>query len=408
MVSTVNSSTTPLGIGATFTGTSEAINGYGIIYVNVYSDQASATDGLKIDQSSDGTNWDHCDEFTIPAATGKNFSINPYAKFVRVRYINGAVAQTDFRLQTIFKVNGKSSSHRIQDSISSDDDAELVKSVGTGEGPDGTFRNFLSDLDGNQNVNDRSSGLNIAQGNVTGQTFIHKFGNAPSFATGNGIVTIWDAADGSGSAQYQYNYSSTADIDSISSSNAGDTQDIEIQGLDANYNLVTQTVTLNGQTTVILPTPLIRVFRMFNDNSTTLAGNVFLYTNGTATTGGVPNVTANIRAGIEVPNNQTLMAIYTVPAGKTAYMRDWYAATAAGNKSATYKVILKARNFGKVFRTKHVSSISDVAVNTYQHKYEEPEVFAEKTDIEMTVELLSTGVTGASISAGFDLVLVDN
>ena len=84
------------------------------------------------------------------------------------------------------------------------------------------------------------------------------------------------------------------------------------------------------------------------------------------------------------------------------------AATAAGNKNATYKLILKARKTGGVFQTKHVSSISDIGTNAYQHKYEEPEVFTAQTDIEMTVELLSTGVAGASISAGFDLVLVNN
>jgi hypothetical protein len=408
LVSSANSTSTPLLAGVTFEGDAEEINGYGIIYVNTYSDQVSAIDGLEIQQSSDGVNWDHCDEFTIPAAKGKNFSINPYAKYVRVRYTNGDEDQTEFRLQTIFKADGLSSSHRIQDSIIDDDDASLVKAVLTAKQDGDGFANINSTASGNLKTTDAESGLAIAKGDVAGTSFIHKFGNAPSFSTGDGIVTIWDAADGSGSAQYQYNYSTTADIDSISSSDAGDTQIIEIQGIDADYNLVIQTITLTGQATQILATPLLRVFRMKNNNSANLAGNVFLYINGAAVVNGVPSVPSTIRAGIETPNNQTLMAIYTVPAGKTAYMRDWYAATAAGNKNATYKIVLKARPQGGVFQTKHVSSISDIGTNAYQHKYEEPEVFAEKTDIEMTVQLLSTGVSGASISAGFDVVLIDN
>lgn len=142
LVSTNNSTTATLGAGVSWTGTGEISNGYGIAYINVYSDVASATDGLAIEQSSDGTNWDHCDEFTIPAGSGKNFSINLYAHYFRIKYTNGASPQTAFRLQTVFKAQGKSSSHRIQDSIIEDDDAELVKSVITGESEiDQTFEN---------------------------------------------------------------------------------------------------------------------------------------------------------------------------------------------------------------------------------------------------------------------------
>ena len=70
-----NSSTTPLGISGVFTGTAVEIVKDAILFVNIYSDQASATDGLSIQQSSDGSNWDHSDVFTIPAAAGKKFSI---------------------------------------------------------------------------------------------------------------------------------------------------------------------------------------------------------------------------------------------------------------------------------------------------------------------------------------------
>lgn len=151
-VSTLNSSTATLGTGASFTGSWERILNYGIIFINVYSDQASATDGLIIEQSSDGVNADHSDVFSVPAGTGKNFSINPYALYLRVRYTNGASAQGSFRLQTILKWNSKPSSHRIQDEISNDDDAELVKAIITGETPTGSFFNFQATRKGNFKV----------------------------------------------------------------------------------------------------------------------------------------------------------------------------------------------------------------------------------------------------------------
>lgn len=124
-----NSTTTPLGISGVFTGVWIDTLQYEIIFVNVYADQDSAEDGLCIEQSSDGTNADHDDCFTIPAGIGKNFSINPFARFMRVVFTNGTSAQTAFRLQTLLKSNSKPSSHRIKNDIYTDDDAELVKSV---------------------------------------------------------------------------------------------------------------------------------------------------------------------------------------------------------------------------------------------------------------------------------------
>jgi len=124
-----NSTSTPLSAGATFTGTSVLTNGYGILYVSVYSDVASATDGLVIEQSTDGTNWDFDDTYTVPADTGKTFSIQPAGRYVRVKYTNGSSDQTQFRLQTVMKATGLDSSHRVQDTLNDDDDGRLRLSV---------------------------------------------------------------------------------------------------------------------------------------------------------------------------------------------------------------------------------------------------------------------------------------
>lgn len=129
-VSTVNSTSTPLGIGGTFTGTAEDVSGVAIVFVTVFTNVASATNGLSVQQSSDGTNWDHVEVYTIPANTAKTFSFQAACQFFRIAYTNGGTAQTTFRLQTVFKqVYGKPSSHRISDNITTQDDAELVKAV---------------------------------------------------------------------------------------------------------------------------------------------------------------------------------------------------------------------------------------------------------------------------------------
>jgi hypothetical protein len=300
----------------------------------------------------------------------------------------------------------KWSSHNVDDPITDEDDTELVKAVNTGRDPNGTYRNVNVTVDGDMSISDNSSGLAIAQGLVTGQSNINKFGNAPDFDTGDNEVTVTDLAnDAVAWQQMVYPFSSTADIDRISSSDNSDTQDIEIQGLDSNYDLVTQIKTLTGQTPVALDTSLIRVFRMKNVGTTDCAGYVFCFVDVT-TTGGVPDTPANIRAVIDNGNNQTEMAVYTVPNGKTGYIREIYASTAGGSRATNYSVKLKIRPNGGVFQLKHRRAINDD--KDLEKVFDTPEVASAKSDIIITAQALAASITGSSLSAGFDIILVDD
>ena len=125
LISTVNSSAVNLAANAVFTGVAEDVTDYADIGISAFSDQASATDGLSIQQSSNGTNWDIADNYSIPASTGKNFSVAARLKFFRMVYTNGPVAQTAFRLQAkLNKTYTKSSSVRPQDARTNDNDFE--------------------------------------------------------------------------------------------------------------------------------------------------------------------------------------------------------------------------------------------------------------------------------------------
>ena len=253
----------------------------------------------------------------------------------------------------------------------------------------------------------RDFGLELARGNIPGMSYVHKFGTAIDFDTVDNEVDVWDGSnDAAAWAKYVYNYSSTADITRISSSSAGDTQVIEIQGLDSNWALTVQNVTLNGQSKVVLGTALRRIFRMKNEGSTDLAGTVFCYVDG-AITAGVPNSTAGTRAIIRGVNNQTEMAIYTIPLGKTGYLGSWYASSAGASKTTNYRIKMKMRQAGGVFQLKHKMAWD--GGTPYQHNYHIDEGgLPEKTDIIMTAQALASGVTQAAISAGFDIILVDN
>jgi len=179
-----NSSVAALGIGAVFTGVATEILENATIFVNVFTDVASADDGLQVEQSSDGTNWDHCDEYTVPAGGGKNYSFNPYARYYRVVYTNGPVGQSVLRLQTIMKqMQSTPSSHRIQDSIVDEDDAELTKSVITGQ----------SDItDFFENAKTYRGALQVDS------ALVHQVGILEHFKRTNGATTTLDVAASSG------------------------------------------------------------------------------------------------------------------------------------------------------------------------------------------------------------------
>lgn len=101
VVDATNSSTTLLTANSVFTGTSQSGLAYGSISVEVFADQASAANGLVIQQSQDGNNWDTKNQYTISANTAFQQTINLVGQYYQVKYTNGGTNQGVFRLQTI-------------------------------------------------------------------------------------------------------------------------------------------------------------------------------------------------------------------------------------------------------------------------------------------------------------------
>jgi hypothetical protein len=100
LVSTNNSSTANLASSATFTGTSDTIIGYGSVAINFKSDQNVT---IQMQQSSDGTNWDFVDSYSVTANTGDRRVFRALSKFCRVLVTNNGGSTTTFlRLQVIY------------------------------------------------------------------------------------------------------------------------------------------------------------------------------------------------------------------------------------------------------------------------------------------------------------------
>lgn len=123
--SVLNSSVATLGVGGEFTGGVEDVLNYASITFYVFSDVSSSTNGFQILQSNDGSNFDVSDTYTIPAATGKVFSVQPASRYLRVFYANGGTSQTSFRLsQSNHFVPAQPSSQRPSDAYTNETDMQ--------------------------------------------------------------------------------------------------------------------------------------------------------------------------------------------------------------------------------------------------------------------------------------------
>lgn len=130
LVDTNNTTTATLAGGAVYTGTWTDITNYNGISLGVYSDVASATDGLVVQYSNDGTNVRHTHTYTVAAASGVGFNLTTEFRYMRVVYTNGASPQTVFALQTILKPTSLSPSmYRIAHAVTDETQATVNKSV---------------------------------------------------------------------------------------------------------------------------------------------------------------------------------------------------------------------------------------------------------------------------------------
>lgn len=232
--------------------------------------------------------------------------------------------------------------------------------------------------------------LDVARGLYPTLSIQRKFGVVPSVGVADPPVDIWEF--GASQVEYIFPVWGTAPIDTLSSDNVADTMDITVVGLDINGLEVQQTVTLLGQAKVTLPTPLWRVYRMWNagenlvtGQSPAITGTVYCYED-TAIVNGIPQDADAVRAVIIDGNNQTQMMIYTVPADAQGYMtRGETGIQKGGNQVGSATVQFRVRPFGGTFRTsKTVGLISEG--NSYFSTERHPfQVIPPLTDIKATV-----------------------
>lgn len=201
VVCPTNSSSIPLGANASFNGTYQELTKYSNLSINVISDVDSALDGFVVHWSIDGVTDTDVDTFTITANHGKQYTFGVTTKYFKVTYLNGATPQGNFELQTIKHTGSpKPSSHRVDDQIVADDDAELTKSVITGKAPDNTYRNVNTSMDGTLMV-----GIDDMQADAGGRVRVSQIQTLGDYKIiGFDRALMWESA-GTGTGNWSSN-----------------------------------------------------------------------------------------------------------------------------------------------------------------------------------------------------------
>ena len=195
-------------------------------------------------------------------------------------------------------------------------------------------------------------------------------------------------------------YLSTAETMNIVSTSTNDdgspvgtgARTLTISGLNNDWLLVQETITLNGQTNVLTTNAYLRVFRMVVNTAGSTGSNV-----GTITA--TASTAATVHAQISPTDNQTLKINFSVPANKYALITYAELGTAKADDS---QVRFKIRPFGEVFQTKRILNLFQ---NIVSFSGFEPILVPPKSDITITALSISGGI---SVSANIDYYLIDS
>jgi hypothetical protein len=191
---------------------------------------------------------------------------------------------------------------------------------------------------------------------------------------------------------------SSADADDTSAGTGART--VLITGLDANYAVISETVTMNGQTAVTTTNSFLRINSMLVTTAgTSLANEGIIYIGSGVVTAGVPATIYNV---IAVGFNNATSSQYTVPAGYTGYLG--VARIGLAQDAGTTLITARTRFVGTngIALTGPVI-VTNNGISTINFSY--PIAIAEKTRIQG--EAIG-GAVDNEAAGFFELILIKN
>lgn len=224
------------------------------------------------------------------------------------------------------------------------------------------------------------AGIAVVRGNVSKMSAINKFGYNASVGS-SAFETVWD-----GNNVYTYITSaSVASATSDAAASADDGATVTVYGLDANYNEVQETLTVGGGAGSVLFYRIFRAILISHPTGDTNIGDITI------------TCDSKNAAIIQANRGQTLMAVYTVPANKRAYVMQVDAGSA---KDLEHEIQVVVKHNGGVWNTKTYFTQRG-GFNGL--KFEIPIIIDAESDIEVRAKSSAT----SAVSAGFELLLED-
>lgn len=241
--------------------------------------------------------------------------------------------------------------------------------------------------------NDLLAKLQIADGTATGYSFVNKFGRNPDIDA----AAEEDVWDGGGS----YTWATGAETVNVVSTDVNDTsagtgaRTVEIFGLDSSYDEISETITLNGTTNVESSNSYLRLHRMI----VRTAGSGGMNAGAISAT---QSSSAIKMAQINIGNNQTLMAVYTIPNGKDAFILQL---TMSVNKATSVgsNMYFRVRPLNEVFQIKNITGGHSNGSTRVERSFPVPLAIAAKSDLIISAD---SSANNADISATMDILLV--
>lgn len=200
ILSTLNSTTTPLGAGATFTGQWEDCTAYSSFGVNIKTDQLGIA---YFENSADGITVDRSFAHPLTDAVNYNlyFSVAPKSKYSRIRFVNtSSSAQTVFRIQTILAIPERGAVYLpIAETLNDNSTAKLTRSVITGKSSSGggSYVNVKVNPSGSLAVSVGDSALPTGAAISSYQDPLSKYKDAGMDISGSPFYFGYLATDGS-------------------------------------------------------------------------------------------------------------------------------------------------------------------------------------------------------------------
>ena len=238
--------------------------------------------------------------------------------------------------------------------------------------------------------------LQVARGYITNHAPQNIFGYGTTPATAGLFRTVWENM-----TTTEYVFPSSAVTMNLVSAAAGDTATITIVGLDASYNLLTESLVLNGTTNVPTVNQYFRINNMFvSVGSATNPSGVITLTNSGVT---YAQINTGVFNGTTSSLGRSQMAVYTVPAGYTFYGYRYGAYSSFNGNSTNYTTYRAITNFS--------SGVQQLIVQTpfntnYEVQRHYPFAYAEKTDLRF--QIASSAAVSAVVSINIGGVLIKN